>query len=316
MSETEKPGADAGAPATPTIADQGGANKAPSGVSGTLAEGGGQTLETPPDPKTAPDWRDGFAGDDKEFRKRLDRFTDPSALAKSYRALEQKLSSGEYKAVTPFPDKGTAEEQAAWRKEQGVPDKPEAYEAKLPNGMVPGEADKPGLERLAKHAHGKNWSKDQYNAVLEAYYAEMDAVTAQRDEADGQFRQTAEDTLRLDWAADFKTNKNAIHNLMTGPLGLPKEDRAALLSGRTADGRLIGDNPAILKWLATLSRELNPAATVLPAGNVTAVGVEEAIKQIEGVMRTDRRAYDKDPAMQQKLRDLYDAREKMKSRAA
>lgn len=302
--------------ATTTIATTGAADQAASAVSGTIAEGGGKAADAAAATQAAPDWRDAMAGEDKEFRKRLDRFTDPAALAKSYRALEQKLSSGEYKAATPFPDKGTAEEQAAWRKEQGVPDKPEAYEVKLPNGVVPGEADKPGLERLAKHAHAKNWSKDTYNAVLEAYYAEQDAVTAQRDEADGQFRQTAEETLRVDWGPDFKTNKNAIHNLMNGPHGLPKEDRAALLSGRTADGRLIGDNPAILKWLATLSRELNPAATVLPAGNVTAVGVEEEIKRIEGVMRTDRRAYDKDPAMQQKLRDLYDAREKMKARAA
>jgi hypothetical protein len=47
-----------------------------------------------------------MAGDDEAFQKRLARFPDEATFAKSFRSLEQKLSSGEYKkplARTPRP---------------------------------------------------------------------------------------------------------------------------------------------------------------------------------------------------------------------
>ena len=40
------------------------------------------------------------------------------------------------------------------------------------------------------------------------------------------------------------------------------------MGGRTADGYRVGDDPHVLRWLAGLAREMNPAATLLPAGTV------------------------------------------------
>lgn len=314
MSETEKLGADAGAQTTQTT---GAADKAASTVSGTIADAGGTTTADTTAATTAAttaDWRDSMAGEDKDFRKRLDRFTDPGAFAKSYRALEQKLSSGELKAVTPFPDKGTAEQQAEWRKTNGVPEKAEAYEIKLPNGMVPGEADKPGLERLAKHAHARNWSADQYNAVLEAYYAETDAATAQRDAADGDFRQSSEDALRTDWGPDYRRNVNAVHNLMSA---WPEDVRKELLGGRTAGGRLIGDHPGLLKTLAQMSLDINPAATVLPS-DFAGVGksVDGELAEIRKFRQESPDKYDADKAMQARELKLIEAQSLARTRAA
>jgi hypothetical protein len=69
-------------------------------------------------------WREHLAAGDDKARARLERFQTPTDIFKSYRALEQRVSSGELKANLPFPDKGTDEEKAAWRKDAGIPTSP------------------------------------------------------------------------------------------------------------------------------------------------------------------------------------------------
>ena len=55
-------------------------------------------------PATWPeDWRNRFAGSNEDDVKRLNRFKDPANIWKSYRALEQRISSGEYKRSRPDP---------------------------------------------------------------------------------------------------------------------------------------------------------------------------------------------------------------------
>jgi hypothetical protein len=215
----------------------------------------------------ASDWRSKIAGDDKQFAEKvLSRYSDEAAFGKAHRALLQRMSSGELReAPKPFPDKGTDADKQAWRTAYGVPDKAEAYIEKMapPTGVVFGDADKPGLERLAGFAEKSNWSQDQYNAVLAAYHHELQAVTNAREEADAQFKQQAEDTLRSDWGSDFRPNINAIQNMLTGA---PEGVRERLMGGRTADGTMVGNDPTVLKWLASIARELHPASTILPSG--------------------------------------------------
>jgi hypothetical protein len=216
-------GADTGAQDT-GAADKGavidaGADKGAAGaVDKTLAEGGAGAADkgaadgagaAKPDAGAATaDWRDRMAGEDKDFRKRLERFADETQLAKSYRSLEQKLSSGEFKKT--LPENATAEETATWRKENGIPDKPEGYLEKLalPNGMVVGEEDKPIVSAFAEMALSKNWSTAQLNDAVAWHYAMQDKQRAEMQEQDGSFRTTTEDALRNQWKADYRTNMN------------------------------------------------------------------------------------------------------------
>jgi len=291
-----------GAPAAPSIIS-GAADTAPAQAAAPPVEG---------------NWRDGFAGEDKDFRKRLDRFADPSALARSYREMERKLSSGELKAApAAFPDKGTPEEQAAWRKDQGIPPDPKEYKVELPSGMVLGEADKPGVERLTAFAHKNNWTPQQLNGVLAAYYNEADAVKAQREEADATHHDQSDALLRQDWAgADYKRNLQAINNFLdTGP----KEVKERLMGGRTAEGRLIANDPVMLKWLAQVALDANPAAALLPTGSQNMQGVGTRLDQLKTLVANRTSEYYKGPNaenLQAEYRNLLDVQERMKTRAA
>jgi hypothetical protein len=263
-----------------------------------------------PDPKAAPDtpaadWRDDFAGQNKDLRKLLGRYSSQEAFGKAHIALQQKISSGELRAApAPYPEKGTDDEKAAWRKDNGVPDAADKYEVKL-EGVVFGDADKPGLDRLSAFAHAKNWTNDQYNAVLDAYHHEVEARNAAMDQADAQFRTEAENDLRATWKGEYQTNLAAMKNFMAATM--PTETAQTLMASRTPDGRLLGDNPAILKWLTQVARDANPEATLLPPSGVEWKGAEAELEGIRKMRRENPDAYDADKKLQAREVELIAA---------
>lgn len=268
--------------------------------------------------QAAPDWRVSMAGEDRDALKRLERFTDPAAFFKSYRSLEAKLSGGEYKKA--LPENATPEEVATWRKENGLPEKPEGYLEKLqlPNGVVLGEADKPVAESFAKLAHEKNWTQGQVNDAIAWHYANLDAQRIAQDDADAVFKQEAEDALRSEWqGADYRRNLTAVNNLIAT---WPGDLAANVLSARTPDGKKLGDLPGFIKQLASLSRELNPMATLVPAGSADpAKAASDRIADLKKMMADRNSDYWRGPKAeqyQQEYRDLLTAQEKVSARAA
>jgi len=280
---------------------------------GTLA--GSEPVEKPvAAPADWPeDWRTKVAGEDAKELARLQRMGSPADVWKAYRALEAKISSGQLKSGLK-PD-ATPEEVAAWRKENGLPAAPEEYRPNLPNGMVPGEADKPLIEGFQKTAHELGMTADQFNKTLGWYYGMMDEVQSQNFERDKTFRSTAEDQLRAEWGPAYRTEVKAVANFMeaNAPAGLAD----VLFNSRTPDGNLIGDHPEVLRWLNSLARTVNPMASLVPAGTGDMMKAGEArITEIETMIRNRDDAYWKNPAVQNEYQQLLGARDQMKGRAA
>lgn len=288
-----------------------GKSEAP-GAAATLVAGAVEDKPVATVPDWPDDWRVKMAGEDKGYLKTLERYGSPAELAKAHRELQVKLSSGQLK--TTLKADATPEETATWRKENGLPDKPEAYEAKLPGGIVLGEADAPLLKGFQETAFKANMSPGQFNEALTWYFAEQDAVQAKQFEADRTFKLAAEDDLRKEWGAGYRGEVASIQNFLAlAPDGVAER----LFSGRTADGKLIGDDPAVLRWLASLSREANPMASLVPAGSADPMKAgADRIKEIEGMMAKGDSAYWRDDAVQAEYRSLIDARNKTQSRQA
>jgi len=295
---------------------------------GTIA-GGGAAPQQPSPPAGGDgaaaggwpeDWRDRMAGEDTAFRKRLDRFAAPTDVGKSFVSLEKKFSSGGVK--TAMPENATPEQVTAWRKENGIPENVDGYMAKLalPNGMVVGEADKPLVQSFADRALKGNWSPQVYNDAVNWYYETQDQQRAAQQEADATYHDESVSALQSEWAgADYKRNVNAVNNMLSG---WPADLRDGVLAARTPDGRLLGDHPAFIKQLATLALDLNPTATLLPtSGGSPMKGVEDRLSELNKWMGAphgsdDWKKYWRDDKVQQEYRDLVDAQNKMKERAA
>lgn len=249
------------------------------------------------------DWRDQMAGGDDKLRKQLDRFASPKDVTSAWRAFQVKLSAGELKSTLPKDAK--PEEVQKWRAENGIPEKHTDY--KMPEGMTIGEADKPLIDLFLQDMHGKNASPDVVQAAVQSYYRIQETQLAKIAEADVAHKAEMEDTLRGEWGGEYRGNVNAIKGMLeAAPGGIADK----ILSARMGDGRAIANDPAVLAWLASTARELNPVATVVPAGGDQMGAIQDEIASIEKLMREDRNAYNKDEKKQARLRELYTARDR------
>jgi hypothetical protein len=270
--------------------------------------------------KTFPEsWREDLAGGDKAFRKTLDRFESPATLAKAYKELTARLSSGDLKATKPPPDNATPQQIAVWRSEQGLPQSAAAYVEglKLGDGTVTGEAERPLLVSFAEQAMKGRWTADQYNQAVGWYFDMQDQLAAQRDHADAAFKHAASTDLMHEWGRDYATNRNAIAQFFDR--SFPEDFRDALLTARLPDGRVLANHPTFNKAILEVAKSINPSGVMLPnASGGGLSNVESRIAEIEGkYMRAPHgsdlwKSYwagDSGARMQQEYRGLLGARE-------
>ena len=264
-------------------------------------------------------WRQDLAGNDKVFRKTLDRFESPAALAKSYKDLTARLSSGELKATKPPPDNATPEQIAAWRAEHGLPPNAAAYVdgLSLGDGKVKGEAENALLASFADQAVNGYWTADQYNQAVGWYFDMQDRVAAQRDHADANFMHEASADLMREWGREYVTNRNAIAQFFDR--SFPEDFKESLLTARLPDGRMLANHPTFNKAILEVAKAINPSGTMLPnASGGGLSNVEGRIAEIEG--KYMRATHGSDPwksywsgdsgaRMQQEYRGLLAARE-------
>ena len=284
-------------------ADTGGAG------GGTILDDGGKAAPDPAVTATWPeDWRQRIAGKDEAAQARLNRFASPENVFKSYMALDQRLRSGELKAALPKDaDEATLVE---WRKGNGIPEKPEGYLEKLPDGLIVSEGDKALVNDFLAAAHGLNAPPEMVGKFIDWYYQTDDRLKAEQATKDAEFRRSADDELRADWGNEYRGNLTAVANFLG-------EYKDLFLGGRLADGTPIGNHPGVLKMFAAKEREINPAATIVLGGaGTTQASVDSRMAEIEKVMRENRPAYNRDEKMQAEYRDLISARERMAGRVA
>src|SRR6266404_2104416 len=144
-------------------------------------------------------WQARLAGDDEKALKQLGRYASPEDIWKKARSLEQRLSSGEFKAVLPKDPK--PEELSAWRKDNGIPDAPEKYDLK---GLAIPDSDKDIVTSFLKAAHGANFTPEQTKLAVGNYYEMQKQQTEARAAKDDEQRHAALDALNSEWGGSFR----------------------------------------------------------------------------------------------------------------
>jgi len=253
-----------------------------------------------------------MSGEDEKAMKRLERFGSPSDLFKAYREAETKLSSGGKAAG--LPEGATDEQVAAYREQNGIPKEASGYLDKLPDGMVLSDADAAVASGDLEAAHAANLPPEQANIAIAWYQDMAGKQQAAMHEADMKFRRETTDALKAEYGGEYIDRLNSVSNfLQTGP---KLEDGSSLTdvldTARLADGRLLGDHPAILKFFADTAYQLNPAGYVSPGdgmGQLDSVSAE--LKDLKSQMGVPGSDYWKDPKKQERYRDLIRAEERL-----
>lgn len=279
---------------------------------------------TPEPPKALPDnWRQLIAGDKYEgsVKERLDRLTSPTALLDW--ALNADKAASSKTVIQPPGADASPEKVAEYRKAAGIPETPDGYledgVIQLPKGMELGEEDKPVLEAFAQVAHEANLAPDQVGRTV-AWYLDFNSKVADAEAArDNEEKDAATLALKKDWGeSDFQRNLGAIAGLFRDSsyqvtIGegedadkMPIAD--ALMAARLPNGKLVGNDPGVLKVLAQIGLENLPLDEQVPAG-MTQGSVEDRLSEIRRLRQTDPDKYNADKKLQQEELELIDVQQ-------
>lgn len=309
-------GGDAGDGGDAGAAGGGGGNAGDAGAAGGAAGGGGNSAAgTEADAGKGKviwpeNWRENFSRGDEKRLNVAKRYASPEAAFDALVAAQDRIRSGQ--VGSPFPKDGTPEQQAEWRKTNGVPDDPKGYDLKFDSGLVIGDEDKETIEGFLQVAHQKNMQPEVAKDVIEWYYKGLEEQKEKRSELDEQQKTAGIDELNIEWGKDYRANINRVGNMLSY---FPETVREALQSARMPDGTAVFNHPDVLRGFVQMALEVDPASTLVPNGSGDPMkGVEEEMAEIEKVMRENRAKYDADEKMQARYRDLIDAKTKLSAR--
>lgn len=269
----------------------------------------------PAAPTAAPvdDWasmRTKIAGTDEKVLKRLSRYGTLDEAIKAGIEAQNKIGS---MSARPGKD-ASPEEMAAYRELNGIPESADKYEFNLPDGIVLGEADKPYVDAFTKVAHEENLTPAQVNKLAAAHLEMREKDIQARAIADHESLAKTKETLKSPevWGSEVELNINLINGMLDGA---PQGVKEQLNGARLADGSPLGNHIPTLQWLATMAREQNPMATVVPGSGANAQqALESEISKLEGLMGDQTSEYWKGSNAeknQARYRDLITARSKV-----
>lgn len=261
-------------------------------------------LSAPPEPtpSPAPDWRAPYGGDTK-LQQLLGRYASPEAFGKAHLEAVGRIST----LKAPLKEGASPEEAAAWRKDNGLPDKPDGYFEKLPGGLVLGEDDKALFTEWATHMHGLNAPPALVAETVKWYYAMQEQQTANQETMDRQHQSETTVALRNAWGRDYTENMNLVKSFIGG---MDQETQALFMDATMPDGRRLFNSPQVIQFLTQKARELNPLAYIPGAGaGDEGKTLDQRIEAIEATMGTT--AYRKNEKVQEEYRQLITRREQL-----
>lgn len=244
---------------------------------------GSKTADAPAWPD---DWRAKLANGDDKLAKRLQRFTSPENILKSWLAAEQKIKSGEYRKV-PGED-ASDEERAEYLKEIGVPEAPDKYDTTVENYKWADE-DQPLIGSFLEHLHKAGTPQPVAKAALQWYADRLVAAKEERTALDTAQRDEMSDKLHSEWGADFRANINLLNRFLKDSEALPNDLGGALKQARMPDGSLLVNHPAFATSFVQLARERYGDAGMISGDALAAQQSREA--ELVAMMKNDADKY-------------------------
>lgn len=188
---------------------------------------------------------------------------------------DKKIADGSYKK--PPGEKATPEELTAYRELNGIPETPEGYLEKLPDGLVIGDEDKPIVDHFLKAFHAKHTDPAVVSSAIKAYYDMVDETEGARQQANVAAKAAVDDEMKAEWGPEYPQNVGMVNAMLEG---MPKEAQEELLQSTMPDGSQILNSPNFMRWMAETAKALNLTGSVAPSGQADAVGIEQEMADL------------------------------------
>lgn len=212
--------------------------------------------DPPADKPALPDnWRElgleaaGFNKEQKDRAEKLiSRYGSLGGVVKALLEKDDFIRSGKIKRDMPDPKDEKA--MAEWRKEQGIPEKPEGYQLPEPLQKRLVDDDKPILSNFMERMHSKNWTPQQIQDGVEWYADFQEQIAEQIAERDEQAKEEADNALRDNWSRDEYKGNLTLAKRFWDSTGIE-----ALSEARLPDGRKLGNVPEFIMFSSDKGRE-------------------------------------------------------------
>lgn len=175
----------------------------------------------------------------------LRNFTDPVSLAKSYVHAQRMIGADKI----PLPGKSATDDE--WRqvyKRLGAPDSAKGYDFKVGADVMRDTE----IEAFRTAAFEAGLNSKQAGRIAQFLEGTVTQSRAAMEEGADAVRYAGEQELRQEWGQAFDQQVQLAHKAAVTFLG----NTDLLDSVELADGRLLGDHPAIVKMFANLAKEI------------------------------------------------------------
>jgi hypothetical protein len=175
----------------------------------------------------------------------LRNFTDPVSLAKSYVHAQRMIGADKI----PLPGKSATDDE--WRqvyKRLGAPDSAKGYDFKVGADIMRDTE----IEAFRTAAFEAGLNSKQAGRIAQFLEGTVTQSRAAMEEGADAVRYAGEQELRQEWGQAFDQQVQLAHKAAVTFLG----NTDLLDSVELADGRLLGDHPAIVKMFANLAKEI------------------------------------------------------------
>ncbi len=237
------------------------------------------------------DWREKLAAGNEKMLTRLKRYKSLADFTNAGLAAQDKIRSGELKAK--LPEEPTAEELAAYRKENGIPEEPKAYEIPKVPGHQWTDADVPVLDGFKTAAHEANLTQPQVDKVI-GYYANLiEQAKAHQAEKIAEIDNTdilaTEEALRAKVGGEYRPRVELVRRLMSDREVFSESFAEALKTARTPDGRRLINNAEALEFFMDYSHNHYGDGALISGDAKQAMANTE--EQARTIMKTDIKKY-------------------------
>jgi hypothetical protein len=236
----------------------------------------------------------------KKFEQRREQIINQLKRAKSIddaivngMLAQEKLRAGDHKRP---PEDATAEEQAAWRKENDIPEAADKYEIPVVAGHTWTEKDQPTIDAFRTAAFEGGLNQSQVNKLVNWHILEQQRVAEEMDGAlkrhDAEDREACYDQIRSEFGVrEFKPHMTAMKRLIEDNDVFGEDNAEKIMSARYFDEdagiwRRLTSIPGVARGLIGLALDRYGDAG-MPSGDGTRPGGKSRLDEINEIMRVD-----------------------------
>lgn len=211
----------------------------------------------------------------------LKNFSDPAALAKSYVHAQRMIGADKI----PLPGKSATDDE--WRavyKRLGAPDDPQEYKVEFSDDILSNQESSSFRSAAFEAGLNQRQVERMSQFISQSISEARNGLEQKVDEA----RYNGEQELRQEWGQAFDQKIEMAYKAANTFLG----DTELLDTVQLADGRLLGDHPAVVKMFAKLASEIGEDKLI---GDTTELVMTpaDAQRQIDEVTRQGTPYWDK-----------------------